>query len=86
MPTMVTLKELFQIQVMVYYENCALANSQNCDSAQTYGFPIGDWCVGAVTSMVRLFSNNNDSPVDIGGFNEDISNWDASSVIDMAFM
>ena len=36
--------------------------------------------------MVRLFSNNNRSPVDIGGFNEDISNWDVSSVIDMGFM
>ena len=69
-----------------YYENCTLENSQDCDSAQTYGFPIGDWCVGAVTSMVRLFSNNNRSPVDIGGFNEDISNWDVSSVQFMNFM
>jgi len=69
-----------------YYQNCTLANSQDCDSALTYGFPIGDWCVGAVTSMVRLFSNNNRSPVPIGGFNEDISNWDVISVENMRDM
>jgi len=68
-----------------YYVNCALANSQGCASALTYGYPINAWCVGAVTSMNNLFSDFN-SPVDMTGFNEDISNWDVSSVETMASM
>ena len=68
-----------------YYANCALANSQNCESALTYGYPINAWCVGAVTSMRSLFSDFN-SPVDMSGFNEDVSNWDVGNVERMASM
>ncbi|CAJ1943810.1 unnamed protein product [Cylindrotheca closterium] len=45
----------------------------------TYG-PVGDWCFGAgVTSMYQLFK-------DRSAFNEDISNWDVSSVTNMSYM
>ena len=37
---------------------------------------IGDWHVGAVTSMERLFFEQSD-------FNEDISLWDTSNVTNM---
>ncbi|CAJ1931433.1 unnamed protein product [Cylindrotheca closterium] len=44
-----------------------------------YG-PISDWCFGAgVVSMSWLFANRMN-------FNEDISNWDVSSIVSMQYM
>jgi len=68
-----------------YVQNCATAMTTDCASAQKYGYPINNWCVGAVTSMPLLFSDFN-SPVDMTGFNEDVSNWDVSSVDSMSSM
>ena len=42
----------------------------------TYGFPIGTWCVGAVTDMSSLFQDKNN-------FDGDLSTWNVSSVTDM---
>ena len=44
---------------------------------------IGDWNVGAVTSMRGLFSNPGRKRKGIKDFNEDSSRWDTSSVTDM---
>ena len=44
-----------------------------------HGFPIGTWCVGAVTDMSSLFQDKNN-------FDEDLSTWDVSSVTDMNAM
>lgn len=41
-------------------------------TAETYGYPIGSWCVGRVTDFTDLFVNS-------VTFNEDISNWDMSN-------
>jgi len=43
--------------------------------ANTYGYPIGSWCVSKVTSMAWLFS-------DLSAFNLDISAWNVSQVQD----
>ena len=69
-----------------YYVNCTLNNNSNeCASAQKYGYPLNNWCVGAVTSMRWMFSDDR-SPVDMSNFNEDVSNWDVSSVTNMDYM
>lgn len=49
------------------------------DLAQTYGWPIGNWCVDKVTSFSNLFLNKKK-------FNEGISKWDTSRVTDMMSM
>ena len=46
---------------------------------ETYGLPIGSWCVGDVTDMSSLFDG-------LYSFNEDISGWNVSQVTDMSFM
>lgn len=51
-------------------------NSTNTTVAQTYGWPIGKWCVSNVTDLSRLFLNATD-------FNEDISEWETSKVLNM---
>ena len=58
-------------------DNCT-ANDQ-CAVAQTYGWPIGTWCVSEVTDMTELFKGNKT-------FNEDLSGWDVSSVTTMKGM
>ena len=66
------------------------ANNNNCTVAQTYGWPMNSWCVGNVTDMSYLFSYMSSdmsySPLskEMDTFNEDISGWDTSSVIDMS--
>ena len=52
------------------------ANNQECSIGQTYGWPMNSWCVGNVTDMSELFHNMNT-------FNEDISDWNTSSVTSM---
>ncbi|KAL7523593.1 hypothetical protein ACHAXR_000246, partial [Thalassiosira sp. AJA248-18] len=55
------------------------ADTTNCQVTQDYGYPMNAWCVGAITDMSSLFSGKST-------FNEDISDWDTSSVTDMKFM
>jgi surface protein len=47
--------------------------------AETYGWPIGAWCVDKVTSFSNLFFKKSH-------FNEDISRWQTSQVTDMTGM
>jgi len=42
----------------------------------TYGWPIGSWCVDNVTDMSSLFEG-------LDTFNEDISGWNVGQVTDM---
>ena len=56
-------------------------NSVGTDVANTYGHPIGTWCVGQVTSFTRLFSANTRNPRAMN-FNEDIGSWDTGNVDD----
>ena len=63
---------------------CASPTTQNdpdCNAVKlTYGWPMGTWCFeDTVTSMYALFKGKID-------FNEDISNWDVSRVVDMTMM
>jgi Mycoplasma protein of unknown function, DUF285 len=52
--------------------------------ADTYGFPIGQWCVSGITTFGYLFSTaRNRAMVD---FNEDLSGWDVSSGVDFYAM
>ena len=55
------------------------ANNEDCLIGQTYGWPINSWCVGNVQDMSHLFSQMNT-------FNENIHEWNTSSVTDMRFM
>jgi surface protein len=47
--------------------------------AETFGKPIGVWCVANIADFSALFAYQS-------GFNEDISNWDVSSGTDMGGM
>jgi surface protein len=49
------------------------------DLAETYGWPIGSWCVDKVTSFSNLFFRKSH-------FNEDLSSWKTSQVTDMTAM
>ena len=51
-------------------------SNKECSIGQTYGWPMNSWCVGNVTDMSELFHNMNT-------FNEDISDWNTSSVTSM---
>ena len=55
------------------------ANNENCEIGQTYGWPMNSWCVKNVKDMSWLFS-------DMDTFNENISDWNTSSVTDMNSM
>jgi Mycoplasma protein of unknown function, DUF285 len=50
----------------------------------TYGNPIGTWCVGNVTDFESLFDV--DAYANIGGFNESISRWNTSSATKMKYL
>ena len=74
-------KDELQAAVNVYIEqNCGNnATKSGCSIlgrsiAQTYGWPIGSWCVSQVTDMSFLFQGKI-------AFNEDLSLWDASSLV-----
>jgi len=54
-------------------------NNQECEIAQTYGWPMNSWCVESVKDMSYLFYFSST-------FNEDINGWNTSSVTDMSFM
>jgi hypothetical protein len=46
---------------------------------ETYGWPIGSWCVGNITDMSSLFEG-------LDTFDEDISGWRVDRVTDMSRM
>jgi Mycoplasma protein of unknown function, DUF285 len=52
--------------------------------ADTYGFPIGQWCVSGVTSFGYLFSIARNAAMST--FNEDLSSWDVSGGVDFYAM
>ena len=54
-------------------------NANPTAATATYGGPIADWDVSAITDMGWLFAGNKN-------FNADISNWDTSSVTTMSRM
>jgi len=56
-------------------------NAKTTFVARTYGWPIGTWCVGNVERFEYMFANDR-----AAGFNEDISQWDVSSAVDMRYM
>jgi surface protein len=49
------------------------------DLSDTYGWPMGSWCIIDVTDMSSLFKG-------LDTFNEDISMWNVSHVVDMSYM
>ena len=51
-------------------------SNKECSIGRTYGWPMNSWCVGNVTDMSELFHN-------MYTFNEDISDWNTSSVTSM---
>ena len=61
------------------------ANNKECDIGQTYGWPMNSWCVGNVKDMSYLFETMSKFE-SMSTFNEDISDWDTSSVTDMSRM
>ena len=51
--------------------------SENTYVAQTFGYPIGSWCVSKLTDFTETFSTlRNPSMVD---FDEDVSRWNTSN-------
>jgi surface protein len=52
-------------------------NGPNTFVAQTYGWPIGTWCVSQVKSFRAVFSANRNPAA--SAFDEDLSNWDVSN-------
>ena len=56
-----------------------LEDGPTSTAANTYGYPIGTWCVSKITDMDQLFQNKNT-------FNEDIGQWDVSKVTNMEAM
>jgi surface protein len=50
---------------------------------KTYGFRMANWCVDKITSFTSLFDHSAGIP---GGFNEDISKWNTSSITSMQGM
>ena len=54
-------------------------STSGCTIAQTYGWPIGTWCVSQVTDMSWLFAGKST-------FNEDLSGWDVSNVTNLEDM
>ena len=82
---MTTTAELYDA-VDAYLED----NSENSNVASTYGWPIGTWCVSKITDMSGLFySMRKSSSIFnflIRTFNEDISEWDVSNVVNMKLM
>lgn len=61
--------------VKSYVEN---GGDSSSEIAQTYGWPIGEWCVDKVENFSWLFSGLD--------FNEDISTWNTSSATDLSVM
>ena len=55
---------------------CSDSKNKCGDIGDTYGLPIGSWCVSAVTDYEQLF-------YDAATFNDDLSGWDTSSVTKM---
>lgn len=65
---------------------------------EKYGYTIGEWCVDSIQDFSNLFQSNGDGTgfgdvifdffFERGAynFNEDISNWNTSSAVDMSFM
>ena len=55
-----------------------------------YGYPIGKWCTTGITDMSHLFAGSEEHiPVHVLNevlFDEDISEWDVSSVLNMQHM
>ena len=72
-----TRKECFtNIDVLQAAIRSYMADPENATLAELYGSPIGTWCTSPMTSFRDLFK-------DMATFNEDISGWDTSSVVDM---
>jgi surface protein len=60
-------------------DGCGAVATLCRDLSETYGWPIGYWCVGKVTDMSDLFK-------DLSTFNEDIFGWEVSKVTNMQGM
>jgi len=56
---------------------CGVIASLCTGISDTYGWPIGSWCVGNVTDMSSLFEG-------LDTFNEDISEWNVGNVTNMS--
>ena len=66
------------------YMNEDCSNNNDCDVAQTYGWPMNSWCVKDLTEMSFLFAGS--SSVTPSLFNEDIFDWNTSAVTNMQSM
>jgi len=75
-----TSREELQAAVDTYVANPV----DNTIVAQTYGFPIGDWCVSEVEDFSYLFDPNRNPAM--ANFNEDLTNWCTCSATDMSYM
>ena len=66
-----------ELQIAIYeYIQQGCTNNPGCAAGRTFGWPMNSWCVSRVTDMSFLFSNKDN-------FNEDLSDWDVSSVTSM---
>jgi hypothetical protein len=57
-----------------------------CAIGQTYGYPIGKWCTTGITDTRFLFAGTKNFMSRDVLFDEDISEWDVSSVLTMEYM
>ena len=60
-------------------EGCGALVTLCTDISDTYGWPIGSWCVDDITDMSELFRY-------LRTFDEDISGWNVGQVTDMEAM
>jgi Mycoplasma protein of unknown function, DUF285 len=66
-----------RMDLLAAVDEYLLDNRANTFLAQTYGWPIGTWCVSQVKSFHAIFSAYRNSAAST--FNEDLSNWDVSN-------
>jgi surface protein len=61
-----------------------LDDSKGSAVAKTYGWPINNWCVGAVTDFTYLFDGSR-NPL-AADFNKDLGAWDVSNAVSIQYM